>query len=591
MNLCMKNVFIFHAHDAFLVFFKLCLIHEQIKYFIYLFKEQNVMKCKFVTLIICFCVFPAQCSQTCGSGVRRRNVTCLRNSGVACDPQKKPVSVGSCYVRDCPQVVDNFGTDWSGSGWSSNEVLNEINSIPEVKPPPKLSTTRAQPRSQNDINGVVEGDFHYHNNIENVQVDDFYYDYNFINFHEDLSDDFEDDGSDSGDSNGVNTPRKASPTGSTGGDGNTEVRTGPANATVYSPVSKGEEQVDKDVDGNGKEGEDEAEIGPHNLEDFLSEDFLLPAFTTRSPPLFPTRLLKDENPRPSGKLATTPLLTTEEPPLTQKNGTEREKKNGIFPEDSVTAPPTSSFDITVHAAVPTAMGPREKEGRLGGEEQWPGAGISAEEKDIDVPDATTHLQLNNSEIPQTTSQSVILPAEESNADLTELVHSSVQEESSRGPSRNLPPATEKSVPAPTSSRLSGNREAPRDSAPTGTDTAPPTVLEGATAPPPADSSPAPRERPPTDSPPPERTGSGAALQPPASPTTLRPSQDSTALSLHKAPPTRPPDPWPVQVRSSVQTLTSTQVVASAYWITGNWSAVSPQRLHAHVTRLQGTVYL
>uniref|UniRef100_A0A3Q1FVA1 ADAM metallopeptidase with thrombospondin type 1 motif 7 n=1 Tax=Acanthochromis polyacanthus TaxID=80966 RepID=A0A3Q1FVA1_9TELE len=142
----------------------------------------------------------SKCSLTCGSGVRHRNVTCSRNTGVDCDPLKKPPGVAACFVQDCPQVVDNFGgIDWSGSGWSSKEVLNEINPIPEVKPPPKYAT-RAQPRIHNDLNSVVEGDFHYHNNIENidnsqenrVQVDDFYYDYNFINFHEDLSDDFED---------------------------------------------------------------------------------------------------------------------------------------------------------------------------------------------------------------------------------------------------------------------------------------------------------------------------------------------------------------------------------------------------------------
>ncbi|KAG7221757.1 hypothetical protein INR49_029140, partial [Caranx melampygus] len=144
----------------------------------------------------------SKCSLTCGSGERHRNVTCSRNTGSDCDPQKKPVAVSTCYVQDCPQVVDNFGgIDWSGSGWSSKEVLNEINSIPEAKPPPKFSITRAQPRNHNDLNNIVEGDFHYHNKIENidqnsVQVDDFYYDYNFINFHEDLSDDFESDGKD-----------------------------------------------------------------------------------------------------------------------------------------------------------------------------------------------------------------------------------------------------------------------------------------------------------------------------------------------------------------------------------------------------------
>uniref|UniRef100_A0A8D3C9A2 A disintegrin and metalloproteinase with thrombospondin motifs 7 n=1 Tax=Scophthalmus maximus TaxID=52904 RepID=A0A8D3C9A2_SCOMX len=159
----------------------------------------------------------SKCSLTCGSGVRRRNVTCSRNTGADCDPQKKPLAAGACYAQDCPQVVDNFGgVDWSGSGWPSKEVLNEINSVPEAKPPAKHGPTRAQPRTPHKLSDAVEGDFHYHNNIEDidqnsVQVDDFYYDYNFINFHEDLSDDFERDGKDSGDGRGLRPPREEQP--------------------------------------------------------------------------------------------------------------------------------------------------------------------------------------------------------------------------------------------------------------------------------------------------------------------------------------------------------------------------------------------
>lgn len=541
--------------------------------------------CLLLSFILCCCVFSAQCSQTCGSGVRRRNVTCSWNSGVACDPQKKPLSVGSCHIQDCLQVVDNFGTDWSGSGWSSNEVLNEINSIPEVKPPPKFSTTRAQPRNQNDVNGVVEGDFHYHNNIENVQVDDFYYDYNFINFHEDLSDDVEGDRNDSRDSNSVNTLHEAGPTGSTDSDGKVGTTMGPTTATVYSPVSKHKEQLDRDVGGNGRDAENESEIGSENLEDFLSEDFLLPAFTSHPPPSFPTRLLGthkgNENPLPSEMPITTPLWTTEDPTLTLKNDTERVFRD-FFPEDRVTAPPTSGYNISVHTAVNTAMGDQEKEEHLGGdyshsEEQLPGAVISAEQEGNDGPDFTTHQQLDNSEIPQTTGQSMTLPAAftpvHSNSDLTELVHSTVQDPQESSPDlRNSPPPSEKSLPASTSSQhISGNGEASHDFAPTGTEIVPPTVLEGATAPPPADF-------PPALIPPPERTGSDTADQPPASPTTLKPSKASTALSLPEAPPTRPPDPWPLPVTSSIQTLASTQVVTSAYWVTGNWSTVSLSRL-------------
>lgn len=475
-------------------------------------------------------------------------------------------------------MVDNFGTDWSGSGWSSNEVLNEINSISDVKPP-KFSATRAQPRSQKDLNG----DFHYHNSIENVQVDDFYYDYNFINFHEDLSDDDgNDDGNDSGDNNIVNTTRKASPTGSMDGDGRVETTMGPATATVYSPVLKGKEQPDKDVDENGRDGDNESETGSVNVEDFLSQDFLLPAFTTRSPSMFPTRHLgtekENDNPLPSETPTTTLHLTTEDPTLILKKGTEAEKKSDFFPKDMVTASPTSGYDISVYTSVETGISDREKEEPLGGdyihsEDQFPDTVFSAEE-DTDGPDLTTHLELDNSKIPQTTSQSVIFPAAftqvHSDLGLTELVLSTIQDPQSSSNLRNSPRPHGKPFPTPTSSqRISGKEEAPHDSATTETEVVPPTVLDGATGTPPDGSSPA-------TIPPLERTGFNIAS---ASPMTLKPSQASTTLSLHEAPPTYPPDPWPLRVTSSIQTPASTQVVTSAYWVTGNWSTVSLLSLH------------
>uniref|UniRef100_A0A8C4NQ64 Peptidase M12B domain-containing protein n=1 Tax=Dicentrarchus labrax TaxID=13489 RepID=A0A8C4NQ64_DICLA len=98
----------------------------------------------------------SKCSLTCGSGVRRRNVTCSRNTGVDCDPQKKPLAVTTCYIQDCPQVVDNFGIDWSGSGWSSKEVLNEINSIPDVKPLPKYGTTRTEVQLDKSVSEIPQ---------------------------------------------------------------------------------------------------------------------------------------------------------------------------------------------------------------------------------------------------------------------------------------------------------------------------------------------------------------------------------------------------------------------------------------------------
>uniref|UniRef100_A0A8C7ZYV5 ADAM metallopeptidase with thrombospondin type 1 motif 7 n=1 Tax=Oryzias sinensis TaxID=183150 RepID=A0A8C7ZYV5_9TELE len=148
-----------------------------------------------------------KCSASCGSlGLTKRTVLCIQ--AVSAEEQKalepslcahipKPESISSCStLMPCPadwntgrwSKVSSFYSEGSGSGMSSNEVQNEINPIPEIKTP--LKPGRGQSRNPN-----VNIDFHYHNNIErteenNVQVDDFYYDYNFIDFHEDLSEDF-----------------------------------------------------------------------------------------------------------------------------------------------------------------------------------------------------------------------------------------------------------------------------------------------------------------------------------------------------------------------------------------------------------------
>ena len=146
-----------------------------------------------------FLLLCIQCSLTCGTGVRHRNVTCSLNTGVACDSHKKPPVTSSCHARDCPVVADNFGRedDWSGSGWTSNQVVNEINSIPEIDPsaPKQTPSIRAQPRAHNELNNVIEAEFPRRHHVDkanqpiekNLKVDDFYYDYNFINFHEDLA--------------------------------------------------------------------------------------------------------------------------------------------------------------------------------------------------------------------------------------------------------------------------------------------------------------------------------------------------------------------------------------------------------------------
>nr|XP_057945694.1 A disintegrin and metalloproteinase with thrombospondin motifs 7 [Doryrhamphus excisus] len=209
----------------------------------------------------------SQCSLTCGGGLRRRNVTCSRNTGVACDLQEKPASVSPCNHQDCPQPGDNFGGgDWSGSGWTSQEVFNEINSIP------KHSPTKVRSKSPDDLKNILE-DFHYHNRIESeedspgksLRVDDFYYDYNFINFHEDLSDGS--DGTESRDAQEVDFPQEEEPP-SSGKDPSQSWN--PAEPRIIHPGS---------VKDSGNSGPEEPA-----LDDPLFGDYFLPVASTRSPP-------------------------------------------------------------------------------------------------------------------------------------------------------------------------------------------------------------------------------------------------------------------------------------------------------------------
>uniref|UniRef100_A0A673B4I8 ADAM metallopeptidase with thrombospondin type 1 motif 7 n=1 Tax=Sphaeramia orbicularis TaxID=375764 RepID=A0A673B4I8_9TELE len=236
----------------------------------------------------------SKCSVTCGSGVRRRNISCSGNTGVDCDHQKKPTAVVTCSTQDCPQEVDNFGTtDWSGSGWSSKEVFNEISSIPEANPPPKY-TTRSQPQGHQDRNNIVEGDFHYHNNIENtdhspettVKIDDFYYDYNFINFHEDLSDD-------STDEQELDwPPQEPKSIHSMKENAHVEMTIAPTSASALSATAKAttvytvktEETHNTHLDKGEAARKKSMQEKSEHLDDLFAEDYLLPVSSTYSPP-------------------------------------------------------------------------------------------------------------------------------------------------------------------------------------------------------------------------------------------------------------------------------------------------------------------
>uniref|UniRef100_A0A8D3D0H6 A disintegrin and metalloproteinase with thrombospondin motifs 7 n=1 Tax=Scophthalmus maximus TaxID=52904 RepID=A0A8D3D0H6_SCOMX len=303
----------------------------------------------------------SKCSLTCGSGVRRRNVTCSRNTGADCDPQKKPLAAGACYAQDCPQVVDNFGgVDWSGSGWPSKEVLNEINSVPEAKPPAKHGPTRAQPRTPHKLSDAVEGDFHYHNNIEDidqnsVQVDDFYYDYNFINFHEDLSDDFERDGKDSGDGRGLRPPREEQPGPSVNEKAPVESTAAPTATRAVTKAPAHTVNTEEPRDTNPDNAKDSGEAGT-DLDDFLSEDYLLPVSMTHSPPMSTTRRSQTPRERPGDarwpeNMSTAPSLTstTKEPEQEVTRGQYVEVTDGHY--DYFTEEETHTEDATVTGAL------------------------------------------------------------------------------------------------------------------------------------------------------------------------------------------------------------------------------------------------
>ncbi|NXG66032.1 ATS7 metalloproteinase, partial [Hemiprocne comata] len=125
----------------------------------------------------------SECSATCGNGTQRRPVHCSNSTGAACDPAERPSSETICSLPQCQKKLDT-NSDWSGSGSSSREIFNEIHYIPSNHIAKFNPLIPSIPKS-NDVNIITEEDFS--DRKGNVFVDDFYYDYNFINFHEDLS--------------------------------------------------------------------------------------------------------------------------------------------------------------------------------------------------------------------------------------------------------------------------------------------------------------------------------------------------------------------------------------------------------------------
>uniref|UniRef100_A0A8B9PIG7 ADAM metallopeptidase with thrombospondin type 1 motif 7 n=1 Tax=Apteryx owenii TaxID=8824 RepID=A0A8B9PIG7_APTOW len=126
----------------------------------------------------------SECSVTCGNGTQRRPVYCSNNTQAACDPAQRPISETICSLQQCQKKLENTNTDLSGSGSSSREIFNEIHYIPNNHVA-KFNPFIPNIPESNDVNIITEEDFSSRKG--NVFVDDFYYDYNFINFHEDLS--------------------------------------------------------------------------------------------------------------------------------------------------------------------------------------------------------------------------------------------------------------------------------------------------------------------------------------------------------------------------------------------------------------------
>ncbi|KAG9267083.1 A disintegrin and metalloproteinase with thrombospondin motifs 7 [Astyanax mexicanus] len=249
----------------------------------------------------------SECSASCAGGVQVREVTCSWNTGVDCDHQAKPASSLSCNVQECPvNVVD---LEWSGSGSSSKEVFSETNSIPDDNHLQNfpIGTTRAQPRGSSggggdDLNNITKNDFLYSNHIDsdnsvknNAQVDDFYYDYNFIKFHEDLSyESFDQAGNGASDFSGIHLQQQPKPSPTTvyrqGADPFSATSFTPSSAnpltsqSVTSPPSSVKPQSPNYNQPDGKASE----------EDGIFEDYFLPIVTTARPrPSFNTRLSKN----------------------------------------------------------------------------------------------------------------------------------------------------------------------------------------------------------------------------------------------------------------------------------------------------------
>ncbi|XP_049574160.1 A disintegrin and metalloproteinase with thrombospondin motifs 7 [Syngnathus scovelli] len=543
----------------------------------------------------------SKCSLTCGRGLRRRNVTCSRNTGVDCDLQQKPISLSTCSIQDCPQIVDNFGDiDSSGSGWTSEDVLNEINFIPVAKPPPKYSPTKVQLKNDNpnDLNNIFE-DFHYHNKIESEdnapKVDDFYYDYNFINFHEDLSNE----------SGEIDFLYEEEPTGRVKGTSHSSKP-----AETHSNTKNNLKDNGNPEDGGA------AQKHSGGFDDYLAEDYLLPVSTTRSPPGHSLRKDGKEDLLWSENNNTSPTLddTTREPTQSKNmgqdredvknnhNSTEEENHSGEFTPSHAASVPRIHAENS-HTVTLTANARREDDLKL--------------HQTYTMPQFTT-LKVLESSVPGNVGDSeldltrVTSESKTFSPDLRlENVHPThlspdlvtINDDSSVSGSglsmTSLPPSDSSTPLSFPDLYMSGNQKAPDDTMlSAGTQFQPPTNQEGYTQPPPDDFQPATTEQTP------ERTEADSSLYtlelpfddydynqistPPIVKSGITNDPDSshiapmlttaatqlitTQKTMRNISPTQQSYLWTLPHTISEHTPAATQV--AAFWVTGNWSSCS-----------------
>uniref|UniRef100_A0A3B3D8D8 ADAM metallopeptidase with thrombospondin type 1 motif 7 n=1 Tax=Oryzias melastigma TaxID=30732 RepID=A0A3B3D8D8_ORYME len=558
----------------------------------------------------------SKCSQTCGNGVRQRNVTCSRNASADCDPQKKPLAVTGCHIQDCVQLGDNFGdSEWSGSGMSSNDVLNEIKPIPEPKLPLKHGTSRSQPRNHN-VN--FDGHFHYHNNIENteennVQVDDFYYDYNFIDFHEDLSEDFRSSEKNLEDSHRFSLLPEVQPTHSERVDAHVDTRSTTI-ATTASAVPNVSDLKSVPQNITVDKAKNIPTTDSENVNDFLSEDYLLPVSATHLPPLSKTQPSQIANEKhvsvlwPENIITSRLLVTTEHPAQDEtweESGDEAE--NTYFREEE-----NHSQGFTVTSVYPAPIRTHQTTADITSTKRFVKiSNESLEQKnnarskpsgqpaENESPDRTgIHLKESASEIFQTTNKTTFtLEDLEMDPNILEGEHNSWDNDLSTlpPPSAFLPSLL---------LQTSGNQwESEKIPLLTGTENIPPPNTKGETQPPTTDFLTASREPVSTNPAFGKTTGTGSTYHPDLfypteydygeilesstvgsntspdhdlSHQAATSTQDTTpAHHMEPATPAVPiistnaPSLWPRTVPSSVEASSG-----AGHWVAGNWSACS-----------------